>query len=85
MDKLHITQDEHGYWMLSLEQEDGAMSLLAHHFATPQHLVENAHELVDTGRVRAAIVIDPPRPHSDEEQALAPDNAPHPVPRRAGE
>lgn len=23
MDKLHITRDEHGYWMLSLEKADG--------------------------------------------------------------
>jgi len=85
MDRLHITQDEDGYWMLSLEREDGTLSLLAHQFAAPQHLIENAHELVNTGRVRAAIVIDPPRPDSANRQALAADNSPEPAPRKAGE
>ena len=85
MDKLHITQDEHGYWMLSLEREDGGtLSLLAHQFATPDHLIENANELVASGRIRAVVVVDPPRPDSEARQALAPDDSPRPAPRKAG-
>ena len=58
MDKLHITQDDYGYWMLSLEREDGTLSLLAHQFAAPGHLIENANELIAEGKVNAVIVID---------------------------
>jgi hypothetical protein len=61
MDKLHITQDDFGFWMLSLEKEDGAMSLVAHQFAKPDHLIENANQMIAEGKVRAVIVIDPPR------------------------
>jgi hypothetical protein len=61
MDKLHITQDDHGYWMLSVEKADGTLSLLAHHFVAPEHLIENANEMIAEGRIRAVVVIDPPR------------------------
>jgi hypothetical protein len=40
---------------------------------------------VNTGRAKAAIVIDPPRPDSVELQARAPDDSGYPAPRRAGE
>ena len=72
MDKLHITQDDNGYWMLSLEKEDGTLTLLAHQFAAPDHLIENANELIAEGKVNAVVVIDPPRPQS------TPEAAPHP-------
>jgi hypothetical protein len=51
MDKFHITQDDFGYWMLSLEKEDGTLTLIAHQFAAPGHLIENANEMIflDTG------------------------------------
>src|SRR4051794_12584140 len=29
MNRLHVTQDDAGYWMLSLEEEDGSLKLLA--------------------------------------------------------
>ena len=61
MNKLHITQDDHGYWMLSLEQENGTMTLLAHQFSSPDHLVENANEMVSEGHVDAVIIVNPPR------------------------
>ena len=60
MNKLHITQDDHDYWMLSLEKEDGSMTLLAHQFPTPEHLIENANEMVAKG-LPAIVLIDQPR------------------------
>jgi len=89
MEKLHITQDDHGYWMLSLEQEDGTLSLLAHQFAAPNHLIENANEMVAEGKVNAVVVVDPPRPQPPQLQphalsAAAPEAYKKPAPRKAG-
>ncbi len=83
MDKLHITQDDYGYWMLSLEQEDGTLSLLAHQFAAPDHLIENANELVTEGKVNAVVVIDPPRPQPETLSPAAPEDYKKPAPRKA--
>ena len=88
MDKLHITQDDFGYWMLSLEKEDKSLTLLAHQFVTPDHLIENANELVSQGKVHAVVVIDPPRPqpapHAAALAAGAPEDYKKPEPRKAG-
>lgn len=84
MDKLHITQDDFGYWMLSHEKEDGAMSLVAHHFATPDHLIENANEMIAEGKVRAVILIDPPRSDAPVAAARARRAYQKPAPRKAG-
>ena len=84
MDKLHIAQDDDGYWMLSLEREDGQMSVLAHEFATPDHLIENANELVAKGRVNAVVVIDPPRQGTPQRQNAAASDRPTPSPKKAG-
>lgn len=65
--RLHITQDEHRFWMLTLEETDGKLSLLAHQFSRPTHLIEDAIEMVfgskaDPSRFpNAQIIIDPPR------------------------
>jgi hypothetical protein len=83
MDKLHITQDDYGYWMLSLEQEDGTMSLLAHQFAAPDHLVENANEMIAEGKLKAVVVVDPPRAER-RAQGPVPDDYKKPQPRKAG-
>ncbi len=84
MDKLHITQDDYGYWMLSLEKEDGTLSLLAHQFAAPHHLIENANELINEGKVKAVVVIDPPRPEARAVARAAPPEYKKPAPRKAG-
>jgi len=87
MDKLHITQDDWGYWMLSLEKEDGTLSLLAHQFVTPDHLIENANELVADGKVHAVVLIDPPRPQPANAKASArraTEDYKKPAPRKAG-
>jgi hypothetical protein len=83
MDKLHITQDDYGYWMLSLEKEDGTLSLLAHQFAAPDHLIENANEMIAEGKVNAVVVIDPPRAETAS-TPLAPDDYTKPMPKKAG-
>ena len=63
MAALHISQDETGYWQLTLEKDDGTLTLLSHQFPTPNHLINDALELVDEGKVpNAAIVIGPPAP-----------------------
>jgi hypothetical protein len=85
MDKLHITQDDYGYWMLSLEKEDGTLTLVAHQFAAPDHLIENANEMIAEGKVRAVVVIDPPRPSVPAPTTRAlPADYQKPAPRKAG-
>ena len=63
MPKLHISQDETGYWQLALEDDDGNLSLLSHQFPSPDHLIEDARELIADGQVPGGvIVIGPPAP-----------------------
>ena len=62
MARLHISQDDTGFWQLSFEDDDGALTLISHQFSAPDHLIEDARELVEKGRVPgAAIIIGPPR------------------------
>ena len=82
MNKLHITQDDFGYWMLSLEQDDGAMVLLAHQFPVPDHLIENANEMVARG-LDAVVLVDPPARRFAIAAAKTEDYK-RPAPRKAG-
>ena len=82
MDTLHVTQDDHGYWMLSLEKEDGTLALVAHQFQTADKAIEIANEMVREGQVTATIRIDPPRVRA-EVRASSEYNKP--LPRKAGE
>jgi hypothetical protein len=84
MDILHITQDDYGYWMLSLEKEDGTLNLLAHQFATPDKVIEMANELVREHKVIATIMIDPPRPGPETTAASAAEEYKKPKPRKTG-
>jgi hypothetical protein len=84
MDKLHITQDDYGYWMLSFEQEDGTMSLVAHQFGGPEHLIEHANELIAEHKLNAVVVIDPPRDRPTAEGRTVLEGYKKPAPRRAG-
>lgn len=60
--KLHITQDDYGFWMLSVEHPDGSLQLLSYQFSAPDHLVEDARHLIDRGVYPGAIVLqDEPR------------------------
>jgi len=84
MDRLHITQDDYGYWMLSLEREDGTLTLLAHQFASPDHLIENANELIKEGKLKAVVMVDPPRRDPVNSSPAAPDDYAKPEPKKAG-
>jgi len=53
--KIHITQDEHGFWLMSLEEPDGTLKLLAHHFTTPDHLIQQAREMAAEVTVQASL------------------------------
>ena len=83
MARLHISQDDTGFWQLAFEDDDGALTLISHQFSAPDHLIEDARELVDKGRVPGAtIVIGPPRALATGARAL-PRRYSKPVPRRA--
>jgi hypothetical protein len=88
---LHITQDEHGFWMLSLEETDGKVSLLAHQLTKPGHLIQHATEMVFGCPERPArfpdaqIIIDPPRGQVAEDPEKWPADYRKPAPRKAQE
>jgi hypothetical protein len=84
MDKLHITQDEHGYWMLSLEKEDGTLALIAHQFETADKPIEVANEMIREQKVTATVIVDPPRPKRRSAADAAPDVYAKPAPKKAG-
>ena len=84
--KLHVTQDDHGFWQLSLEHPDGTLTLLGWQSVAPTHLVDEAFELVRSGRCAdAAVVIDPPRRRTPAAAVEWPKEYSRPAPRRAGE
>ena len=83
MSQLHISQDETGYWQLSLEDDDGKLSLLSHQFPSPDHLIEDARELVAEGKVPGGVIVIGP-PASSETGARAVRQAYRkPAPQRA--
>ena len=90
MAKLHITQDDHGFWMLSHESDDGALALVAHQFATPSKPLEIAQELMAEGRFGGHVVMDSPRGGGGGAAEAAADAATRsreyvtPAPRKAG-
>lgn len=98
--KIHITQDEYGFWMMSLEEPDGSLTLLAHHFVKPDHLVEQAHEMGAELRMGVAaadaflesnagteieVVADAPRTSVPADPSQWPAAYQPPAPRKAGE
>lgn len=84
MARLHVTQDETGFWQLSLEDDAGQLTLISHQFETPDHLIEDARELVADGVVPgAAIIIGPPRPARDRSLEVVSRDYRRPPPRKA--
>jgi hypothetical protein len=85
MAKLHISQDDTGFWQLSFEDDDGTLTLISHQFPTPDHLIDDARELVEKGKVpNAAIVIGAPRPQAARARARSANSAySKPAPRKA--
>jgi hypothetical protein len=83
MAKLHISQDDTGFWQMSFEDDDGTLTLISHQFTEPDHLIEDARELVEKGKVpNAAIVIGAPRPAA-RSRARGVENYSKPAPRKA--
>ena len=86
MARLHITQDETGFWQLSLEDDTGQLTLLSHQFQTPDHLIDDARELVADGVVSDAVVlIGPPTPAQGAFLENVPRDYKRPPPRKAVE
>ena len=85
MSRFHISQDETGFWQMSFENDAGDLSLVSHQFPSADHLIEDAHEMVDSGRFPdATIVVAPPRRSVDGlEAALGAQDYERPAPRRA--
>ena len=85
MAKLHISQDDTGFWQMSFEDDDGTLTLISHQFPEPDHLIEDARELVEKGKVpNAAIVIGAPRPAARSRARGGADYT-KPAPRKAVE
>jgi len=84
--KLHVTQDDYGFWELSLEEDDGSLRLLAYQFVEPAHLVQDAHEMIEKGVVPdAVLVVDPPRRQVQRTVQSWPREYRRPAPKKAGE
>ena len=84
MRKLHVAQDEYGFWMLSLEQADGTLELISHQGTSADHLIDSARDLVKEKYPDAALVIDAPRIAISSDPSTWPHNYHAPAPRKAG-
>ena len=83
MAQLHICQDDTGFWQLSFEDDDGTMTLISHQFTAPDHLIQDARDLVEQGKVPGvAIVIGPPRSSETRARGLSKPYC-KPAPRKA--
>jgi len=67
-----VTQDSDGSWLLSLENEDGSLKLLAHSFPSRELLLHEAETLTEQGRLQGAEVLaDPEMAHDSAAAADA--------------
>ena len=85
MSRFHISQDETGFWQMSFEDDSGHLSLVSYQFTSPEHLIEDAHEMVASGDFpNATVVVAPPRPPSATPHVAAiPTEYQRPAPRKA--
>ena len=83
MPQLHISQDDTGYWQLSLEDDDGTLSLLSHQFPSPEHLIEDARELVADGKVPGGVILIGPGSPTDVRARAVRKPYKKPAPQRA--
>jgi hypothetical protein len=82
--RLHISQDETKCWQLCFEDEAGNLTLISHQFPSPDHLIDDARDLVAKNKVPkgTVILLAPPssdRPRDDTDPPYC-----KPAPRRAG-
>ncbi len=70
--------------MMSLERDDGSLQLLAHQFIAPEHLIEDAHDLVKKGTYPGAtILVDAPLGIEEAALEAVPVSYRRPEPRKA--
>lgn len=82
--RLHVTKDSNGFWILSLENEDGSLKLLAHRFPDRDVLLHEADLLAATGHLKGAeVVADPPEMAQGLAPAARPTHYVLPQPKRA--
>jgi hypothetical protein len=82
--RLHVTQDGSGFWLLSLENEDGTLELHAHQFPSRDLLLHEANTLAAHGHLRGAqVVVDPPGPPTGSAAPARPTQYVRPKPKRA--
>jgi hypothetical protein len=82
--RLHVTQDSNGFWLLSLENEDGSLKLLAHRFPSRELLLHEADALAAHGRLQGAqVVADPPEMAHGLAAPARPTHYVRPDPKRA--
>ena len=99
MRKVHVTQDEFGFWFISMEEPDGTMKLIAHHYVASGPAIEDAQDLIRQELRRAGpsleavggaapgitMVVDSPRKAAPESLSEAPVDYRIPEPRKAGQ
>ena len=51
MPKLHISMDHTGFWQMTAEDDDGNLTLISHGFPSSDHLLQDARELLEKGKV----------------------------------
>lgn len=87
MPRFHISQDETGFWQMSFEDDAGNLQLVSHQFTSPEHLIDDAHELVATKFPEAIVVVAPPRRVALTEAVAPAEPRPYkrPAPRKADE
>jgi hypothetical protein len=47
--RVHITQDDLGYWMMCYECDDGTLTLVSYRFEHPDHEIQHAFHLHKIG------------------------------------
>jgi hypothetical protein len=47
--RVHITQDDYGFWMMSLERDDGSLSVASYGAEHPGHDVHHAYHPEEIG------------------------------------
>ena len=100
MRKVHVTQDDYGFWFISVEEPDGSMKVVAHHYVTARPAIDDAQELIQEETRRATpspssadgpaspnfvMVVDSPRRALMASALHGPIDYKIPAPRRAGE
>jgi hypothetical protein len=86
MARFHVSQDETGYFQLTLENDAGELRLVSYQAKTAEQLLERAVELVRSGEFGdATILADVTVRAPAAATAAAGEQSWRPAPRRAGE